>query len=343
MTREVTHRYEDPLDRIWIGCARRIGIRVERAPGAYATSDGRGRLWIAPDDELDGDDCLAQMILHELCHSLVEGPEALERPDWGLDNQSGRDDVREHATLRVQAMLTRALGLARLLAPTTDFRSFWDALGADALEPSTDPSVVLAKKGLVRARAAPWAPHLDHALRATAALAKSVAPYGADEAGSLWSQIDPIPSAHPTGVPRPEPGARAARERCETCAWSSRSGRGRRCLSTDRAVRADWPACERWEPAPECGACGACCREAFDTIVIASDEPMVRRHPELVVLHDTSAEMPRPDGRCHALTGDGARSLFRCRTYEDRPRTCRDFARGGANCLLARRRVGLSI
>jgi len=41
--REVTHRYEDPLDRIWIGCAERIGLVVERDPSAFATTDGRGR------------------------------------------------------------------------------------------------------------------------------------------------------------------------------------------------------------------------------------------------------------------------------------------------------------
>ena len=50
---------------------------------------------------------LAQLILHELCHALVEGPGALNRPDWGLDNESARDVEREHACLRLQARLAQ--------------------------------------------------------------------------------------------------------------------------------------------------------------------------------------------------------------------------------------------
>ena len=79
--REVTHRYEDPLDRVWIGCAQRIGLRVVRDPGAFATTDGRGTLAIATAEGLDADDCLAQMIVHELCHSLVQGPQSFEEPE----------------------------------------------------------------------------------------------------------------------------------------------------------------------------------------------------------------------------------------------------------------------
>ena len=65
------HRYEDPLDRVWIGAAERIGFTVRRSADVYASTDGRRTIVIGTPETLDPDDCLAQMILHELCHALV--------------------------------------------------------------------------------------------------------------------------------------------------------------------------------------------------------------------------------------------------------------------------------
>ena len=39
-------RYIDPLTQVWLGAARRIGLRVVRTPDAYAATDGRGTLAI---------------------------------------------------------------------------------------------------------------------------------------------------------------------------------------------------------------------------------------------------------------------------------------------------------
>jgi Fe-S-cluster containining protein len=50
---------------------------------------------------------------------------------------------------------------------------------------------------------------------------------------------------------------------------------------------------------------------------------------------------PPPDHDGNAAPIAGARA-YHCRIYEDRPRTCREFERGGRHCLTARRRVGLS-
>jgi hypothetical protein len=341
--REPIIHYEDPLDRIWIGCAERIGLRVTRNPSAYATTDGRGTLSIAPREHLDPDDSLAQMILHELCHSLVEGLESFERVDWGLDNVSDRDVVREHACLRLQAWLTRPLGLARVLAPTTEFRAFWDALGPDVFVPEEDPSVPLARKAVARVDAPPWGPHLRAALDATAVIARQVSSFCRDP-GSLWSLVDPPRSIHPSGFPNAAEGTAAARETCASCAWASSQRGGLRCLKADRPVRPQWAACERWEGALECGRCGACCREAFDTLEIEPRERILKRHPHLVVERDGRLELPRQGGRCPALDGEGsATAPYRCRIYRDRPRTCRTFRVGSPHCLLARRRVGLSI
>lgn len=344
--RPITHRYEDPLSRVWLGCAERVGLRVERVEHAYASTDGRGTLFIATDAHLDPDDSLAQMIFHELCHSLVEGPESLAKIDWGLDNVSGADDVREHACLRLQAWLTRPRGLARLFAPTTDFRTtFWDALGPDPLAPADEPSVVLAKRAASRVARAPWGPHLEEALDATEEIARAAARWAGEGAtGSLWSRIDPPRVRHASGFWSAAPDTPAARETCATCAFARAHRGGLRCLAAERPVRAAAAACERWEPPLDCRACGACCREAFDTIVVGAREPIVRAHPELVVVRDRAPEIPRPDGRCPALEGAGSPSSpYACRVYDERPRTCRDFERGSANCLLARRRVGLAI
>ncbi|HRC56094.1 MAG TPA: hypothetical protein PKU97_09220, partial [Kofleriaceae bacterium] len=85
MTREVRHSYADPLAEIWLGAAARVGLRVRRVADAYASTDGAGEMLIAEDAALDADDSLAQMIFHELCHSLVEGEAAFAVADWGLD------------------------------------------------------------------------------------------------------------------------------------------------------------------------------------------------------------------------------------------------------------------
>src|SRR5919198_117104 len=158
--RRITHRYADPLDQIWLGAAGRIGLRIERSGEVYASTDGRSTLSIADRAFLDADDCLAQMIFHELCHSLVEGPDAFARPDWGLDNTGGRDQTREHACLRLQAHLAGRHGLRGFLAPKTNPPTFYDRLPADPLCPRRHPEVVAAVFGLRRADQPPWGPHL---------------------------------------------------------------------------------------------------------------------------------------------------------------------------------------
>ncbi len=183
--------YLDPLDAIWLTVAARIGIRVERSSDAYAASDGYGTLTIGSATTLDADDCLAQMILHELCHSLVEGPESLEVPDFGLDNETERDAPREHACLRLQAWLTQPHGLRGALAPTTEFREFYDALGTYPLA-GDDPAAELARAGAARAAERPWAPHLAHGLCATAKVIEAARELGARDPASdtppIWQR-----------------------------------------------------------------------------------------------------------------------------------------------------------
>jgi len=357
--RAIQARYVDPLAEVWLGAARRIGLRVERRADAYASTDGRGTMIIGTAETLDADDSLAQMIFHELCHSLVQGEASFARADWGLDNETGRDAWRERATLRLQRTIAARYGLARFFAPTTDYRGFWDGLGDDALADRTDPTTVAAITALRRSTQLPWAPVLEDALVATVAIVGAAAPFASgDSLAAGFAARAP----HPTGLP-----IGAATTGCGTCAW--RDGRGR-CLQVERKVDATWPGCERWEAALDCQRCGACCREAYHAVAIGPRDLVRRRAPAFVVDRSRAPDAPplaaadryqlarvahagpTPDtivDRCAALAGGEligeplTTTRYGCTIYDDRPRTCRDFTLGSPHCLVARRRVGLSL
>ncbi|MFO1418375.1 MAG: YkgJ family cysteine cluster protein [Methylotetracoccus sp.] len=359
--RPITHRYEDPLAQIWIRCAEQTGFRVVRSPEVFASCDGAGTLLIGEAATLDADDSLGQMILHELCHALIEGDAGEARPDWGLDNTSRRDTWHEHACLRLQAYLADRFGLRNFFAPTTMFRTrFWNTLPEDPFAAPADqggrrePSCVAARIGAWRAEQPRWSAPLDAALQATAAIADALrnsvvqAPLGAvpgDQAmPSLWQSAGLAPEQHPAG--HAPLAAYHPDRRCGDCAWGFRRGGGFRCRHRpDQGLRPEAPACMRFEPADElnCADCGACCREAYDAVELSPGDAVARRHPDLII-HGTRRKLRRNGTRCIALQGgDTPTEAFLCRIYADRPRSCREFARGGANCLDARRRVGLSL
>lgn len=343
LPRVVRHRYADALDTVWVETARQLGFRVERTPNAYATTDGQGVIAVGTSDTMDADDCLAQVLFHEFCHALVQGEALARKPDWGLDNETTRDTHREHACLRLQATLARRHGLRRFLAPTTDYRAYYDALPDDALTgDSDDPSIELARAGLLRASRAPWRDPLDAALRATATITTATASFA--EAPLLYAEVAAAePAVHPTtGLPI---GPRA--ERCATCAWYSAAAsplgpeqRPGRCRVANRPTRGELHACLHWEEPLDCQACGACCREAYGAVEVGPRDPALRRHPELIERIGTRNVVRRDGPNCAALARTG--ELFRCTIYEGRPKTCRDFERAGRHCLDARRRLGLS-
>lgn len=361
--RPIRHRYRDPLDQIWSATAARVGLRLERSGDVYASTDGQGTLRLGTPETLDADDCLTQMIFHELCHSLIEGHDAFERPDWGLDNTSRRDDIREWGCLRLQAALSAEYGLRKVLAPTTDFRSFYDALPIDPLCDRQDRSVALAILGLQRVDRAPWAPHVRNALAATAQVAHATAsfvskPASDDAQPSLWTEVTVPLERHPVGFAL-SPVSRSSMDNgqshtCGNCAWMYLGGRGRavsRCRQADGArVQLTWTACDRYEGALDCQTCGACCREAYHSVTVSRRDPALVRVSDLVVDRGGYLELRRvatPEGsRCAALLGGWSDSdewhRYSCSMYESRPRPCREFENGGAHCLTARRRVGMS-
>lgn len=335
-SRVVSHVYRDPLSEVWIAAAHKIGLRVQRTSDAFAHSDGAGGLYIATEEHLDADDCLAQMVFHELCHSLVEGPEAFETPDWGLDNRHDEHHFREHAALRVQATLSGRVGLREVLGPTTDFRAYYDALPADALSGPHDESIALAKQALRRAATNPWWPHLGKALDATAAIITTAAKWAApSNRPSLYRRLRAPHSRHPSGLHGRSSEAPGA---CGSCAWRTSTGH---CHQADSNIGGDWPACERYEPAFDCQDCGACCRAAYHSVTITEGDVVAKRHPSLMVVHENYTELRREGDHCAALESKDGR--HGCTVYNDRPTCCRDFENAGTHCVTARRRLGFSL
>lgn len=306
------------LDDIWLGAAARLGIAVHRGGDSYVYFDGRD-LHVAADEELDADDSLAQLVMHELCHALVQGPANRHVPDWGLDNTHDGDHQRELACVRLQAHLAGAYGLRELMAPTTVVRSFYMELPAGVFSPPEDVSVGLARQA------------------AGHAMGPDMGGMGSTLREALVATVDRLgrPRHHKSEFPLRGDGAL-----CGGCVWRSPGGL---CRAAPRRVlvRADEPACTRWEGGLDCIACGACCRSAYDSVTVSRRDLVRRRHPELVVDRGHFLELTRTGDHCAALDGTDGGPLH-CRIYQDRPKTCHDFAVGGRHCLQARRRVGLS-
>lgn len=357
--RLATHRYEEPLALIWSRCAEHVGFRVVRTRDAYASSDGRGTLLVATDDQFDPDDNLGQMIFHELCHALVEGEAGESLPDWGLDNTRMGNPWREYACLRLQAWLADSVGLRAFFAPTTDFRvTFWNTLGADpfAVPPENggqrEQSCVAGRIAAWRACQARWHLPLQAALQASAHIAAAIrdcpganAPSSTQGLPSLWETTSIPPLLHPAR--HATLAAYLPHRSCADCAWSFRSRSRLRCRhAPDKALPETSPACTRHEPVEtlDCQTCGACCREAYDSVEVSRRDPIIRRHPELVQDCGTHKKLQRTGNRCAALKGGHTvHEPYACSVYADRPQTCRAFTRGESHCLDARRRVGLSL
>jgi len=177
------------MDIIWIEAAARMGIQVRRSSEVNASWDGSGTLTIGTTETLDPDDCLAQMILHEVCHALCEGPQSVASPDWGLDNSNPSKRVHEHACLRLQAALADQYQMRSFFAATTFFRSYYDRLPADPLcdgrsSGEVDPAIAIAKLAWVQSQHGPWSEPLHDALRRSAMIARALD--GVTTPDSIW-------------------------------------------------------------------------------------------------------------------------------------------------------------
>lgn len=181
--RPVRHRYDDPLELVWLSTAKRLGMHIQRNPEVFAMTDGTGLLELSTKDELDADDNAGQMVFHEICHWITNGHDTFQQRDWGFE-VSEEVDWREFPCLRLQATLADRYGLRTFLAPTSGFRRYYDQLG-DPLVPLDDSpeearTIERARVAIARADGAPWAEPLRDALTATAALARAVRPFLSD-------------------------------------------------------------------------------------------------------------------------------------------------------------------
>lgn len=302
------------FDQIWISAAAQLGIEVVRGGDSYVHFDG-ARLHIATDEHLDADDTVAQLIFHELCHALVQGPANRHLPDWGLDQTSGRDEVKELGALRLQAHFSRFYGLRKVFFPTTVWRAFFEALPLDALRPPGEESCELARKAALWSAKEPWQSAIRGGLEASAR--------------RLGGARHPL-----SGHPLAESGT------CAACTWRTEDGICRQAPGetwVDEAERA----CVRLEVALDCQECGACCRSAYDSVEVSRQDPVNELRPEMIEDRGSYLRLRRLGDRCAALEGP-AGGPFCCSIYLDRPQTCRDFESGGRHCLDARRKVGLS-
>jgi len=184
----------DPLVVVWTATAARLGLHITRSDQVFASTDGRGTLTLGSAPTLDADDHLAQLVLHELCHWILAGPQAIHAIDWGFEPMEGLDWL-ELPTLRLQRALADQHGLTTLMAPTTAGRAYWDRL-RDPLTPldaSPDEARIVerTRQALASSAGPPWQPHLDQALRASAAIV------------SATRSVAGCGPLVPTGSPRP--------------------------------------------------------------------------------------------------------------------------------------------
>ena len=184
IVRSISRAYADPVDLIWIHAAMQLGMQVQRSHEVNASWDGRQTLTIGTAETLDADDCLAQMILHEICHALCEGPESLTKPDWGLESFDSSKRIHEHACLRLQAALADRFGLRQFFASTTMFRRYYDHLPPDPLATDGDPAVAMARLALRRATDSRWLETIEAAMAATLEIRRIVENLSPPD--SLW-------------------------------------------------------------------------------------------------------------------------------------------------------------
>ena len=200
----------EAITSLWISVAAEAGWQVIRTTDAYASSDGAGRIFVGIDEVLDADDAPAQLIFHELCHALTQGPASWTQPDWGLSNTDARDVLAEHACLCVHVLLATPFGLRAAMAPTTEYRAYHDALDASAIAASAEGAAVRARAALALPGNAQLRDALVRGLAATRA--------ALDETGV---------SPDKDGGPHPIGFAWGRQDRsCGTCAWFYRGGRG---------------------------------------------------------------------------------------------------------------------
>ena len=332
-------RYSDPVSNVWALAVRILG--VERPGDKVAAGHGDG-------------EPTAQILFDQLCRSLIEGHDSFAKADAAPRSFDATAlHWRDYARLRLQWVLCSQWSLHGWFVPAEDVRVFWDSLDDTVLDDKADLAVRAASVALLRASRSPWSPTFAEALATTREVLRADASIRIEHpAGGFAVRAD-------------------VTQRCEQCAWAYTQGINLACRQVDSAtigpqhknIEPHWPACERFEPTLNCQNCGACCREAFQTVEVGAREPIRRSHPAMVLDHGTRQELRRTPTtsldivadqpaatRCASLGGGdlvqlGTRTTvadYACQIYAARPRACRSFTASSESCLVARRRVGMS-
>jgi hypothetical protein len=194
--RPITSRYMDPVEVIWLATATRLGLHIRRSPLVFSATDGSGLLELSTREDLDPDDSLAQMLLHEICHWCTNGVETRHERDWGFA-LDGPTDPREHAGLRLQAWLADRVEMRQMFGPTGVYRQYYNRIPDDPCQPIDDSDweahvVAIAKEAIVRIQQSPWHPHVSEAMTATAKIRSLIQTFVGDCASEIPN--DPLPS-----------------------------------------------------------------------------------------------------------------------------------------------------
>lgn len=194
--RPVERRYVDPLEAVWLATLTRLGLYLRRDPDIFSMTDGTGLLALSTRDDLDADDNLAQMALHELCHWVTNGADSYDRRDWGFPLWD-KVDVREFGCLRLQCWLAQRYGMRAMFGPTGGFRQYYDQLPDDPLQPIDDSAweaaaVRIATDAVARVQRPPfWGP-LSAAMQATRALRDVVDDFAGDYVSEVPGDALPL-------------------------------------------------------------------------------------------------------------------------------------------------------
>lgn len=165
--RHIQYQYQDPLTLIWLHTLEQMEWTLERSHDVFASWDGQGTLTLGYEHDLDPDDHLAQMVLHEVCHACIEGPQSWTLIDWGLYNFDHRDLHREYACHHLQAYLADQVGLRTFFAPTTQWREYYDQLQSNPLQTGEAHIRLLAQQGWQCLQKSSWYTPIKKALLAT--------------------------------------------------------------------------------------------------------------------------------------------------------------------------------
>ena len=148
---------------------------------------------------------------------------------------------------------------------------------------------------------------------------------------------------HPLGIPwKKTVQDKEQKATCGLCVWSKKAGPGPKVLrckaSGNKRVESNWYGCINYEKELNCLECAACCGPAFDVVEVSPRDPVRKKQPQWINKSNGRYHVIRSESNyCSALNEDNT-----CAIYSDRPRCCREFTKGSANCIFARRRIGLS-